>query len=102
MNYAPFGTVEGNQGLSTDRRASQRYRTDLHPGKILNRNQACLCDCRIHDMSTGGARVVLSQNVMLPKLVFLYDAPTQQRSAAAIVWRKGTTLGLQFVPGKSP
>lgn len=56
-------------------------------------------ECRLRDHSLSGARIVIAEDAVLPRIVELTVACRQQTLRAAVVWRSGTQAGLAFLDG---
>ncbi len=75
-----------------------RRRKPLHspawadPGGILP-----VIDCRIVDMTDGGAKVLPPQGVELPAIFQLQIDSTRILGAAEVVWRDHTHVGVKFL-----
>jgi PilZ domain-containing protein len=55
--------------------------------------------CVVQDMSTSGAKITIEDSNSLPaklRLAFSRDARTGR--ACGVVWRRGQTVGIKFVP----
>jgi hypothetical protein len=67
------------------------------PGLITGPDGAPLRECRILDVSSGGARLKVDQTAGLPEaftLVLSWSARTTRR--CQVRWRSETELGVQF------
>ena len=76
-------------------RAAPRRRT-LLPGRLCT-ELGISAPCTIHNLSTGGAQVRLSDSVPLPKQLYLVDVSHELGHKAEVRWRFGSALGLRFV-----
>lgn len=65
-------------------------------GVIFYEPGARSIDCVIRNISAGGARVVLAQDVELPEKVQIFVGPATYLNAL-IRWRIGLEAGLEFV-----
>lgn len=52
--------------------------------------------CFVWDISDNGARLKVPENVEIPKIVYVISEDS--RWPAAVVWRKGNQIGLEFFP----
>ena len=52
--------------------------------------------CLVWDISLAGARLKLSVPIALRKVVFVHIGNV--RKGAAVAWRKGDQIGLEFIP----
>jgi hypothetical protein len=86
----------------SENRANRRTRTRLRSAKLLNGEHQFLCECRVHDRSASGARIVLTRETGLPNRFFLYDDETNEILVATVAWRRGLTLGVRFSAPKAP
>jgi PilZ domain len=56
--------------------------------------------CRLADVSHSGARLVLERDEELPdRFVLLLTHNGEARRHCRVVWRMGTTLGVEFLNG---
>ena len=81
-------------------RKSRRTRT-LLGAKIVSRDGIYSSDCSIHDRSTSGARIKISNTITIASPFFLVDHTSQVMFEANIVWRDDARAGLRFV-GQHP
>ena len=55
-------------------------------------------ECRIFDVSDGGAKLTCDKaDMLLERFVLHYALTSAQTKACEIVWRRGQTLGIKFV-----
>ena len=83
-----------------NRRSSPRVKTFLR-GCIYYDKNAAACDCLVRDMSETGARLELSENVVIPNLIDLYIPKKNETLQANVVWRSGDFIGVAFTPPAS-
>jgi hypothetical protein len=79
-----------------DHRSSGRSRTRLRSAKIVNSSDIFLCECRIHDRSSGGLRLVLARCVALPGRFRLYEDESARTNWVGVVWRRGAEVGVLY------
>jgi PilZ domain-containing protein len=78
-----------------DRRASPRVKTSLR-GCISYDKHAAAADCLVRDMSDTGAKLELSENVVIPYLIDLYIPKKDETLRANVLWRYGDLIGVAF------
>ena len=81
-------------------RSSLRRRM-LKEGKLLL-SDTQIFDCRIRDMSDGGARVELASFFELPKQLRLWVVSTNLVMPAELAWQRGQMIGLRFTGPAQP
>jgi hypothetical protein len=57
------------------------------------------CECQVMDVSLHGAKIVASVDAEIGsrfRLSLVPNAP--KRQACEVIWRRGKTLGIKFVP----
>jgi hypothetical protein len=85
-----------------ERRASARQRSLLR-GCIYFNNRCSAVDCLVRDLSTGGARLILSEHVSIPDNIELYIAQKCQTLRAHVQWHQGDEAGVAFAQaGQAP
>lgn len=83
--------------MNDERRRSPRART-LLGAKAMVAGGASASDCKVSNMSDGGARLIVDEDVFLPDR-FELSIPRKQRTHRAIVrWREPGALGVEFEP----
>ena len=82
----------------TELRASSRQRTVLR-GCVSYNNRSAAADCLVRDVSSRGARLELSENVVIPDLIELYIPKRQETFRARVQWRRGNEVGVAYVDG---
>ena len=68
------------------------------PGWITLEGGFAARPCVVHDMSSTGAKITLTDPNVLParlRLAFARDARTGRK--CEVVWRRGKTVGIKFV-----
>ena len=86
----------GTASTHSDNRWAGRKRLRLRSGKIIVSTNRFLCECRIHDASSGGMRLVLMRNVGLPGRFSLHVDETGEIASVVVVWRRGGEIGVRF------
>jgi hypothetical protein len=71
---------------------SRPARIELGDGKVLT--------CRIADVSTAGALLLIQDGEWLPKVFELVDTFANTRRAVRVVWASSNRLGVRFVGGR--
>src|SRR5262245_4443090 len=66
-------------------------------GKVVYNEGSYTTDCRIRDLSDGGARIVLSGGVVIPTRVVLIDTRNATAYEAEVVWMNPPDVGLKFL-----
>ena len=77
-------------------RKSQRKRVILR-GKIIYNEGAFTVDCRIRDISEGGARILLPEGQVIPTRVILIDMRDRLAYECEVAWFQGAERGLKFL-----
>ncbi|HEY3148670.1 MAG TPA: PilZ domain-containing protein [Dongiaceae bacterium] len=87
--------TDDSSSQSSDRRGKER-RIALKSGKILYNQGKTTIECRIRNISEGGARLELGTPQLLPHTFELHIAgmPVKQCS---LRWAKDNLVGVQFV-----
>jgi hypothetical protein len=78
-----------------DRRPGQRERTLLGGVLVWELGRTRL-NCKIRDLSAGGARVAVPLDVFLPNSLYLIIVREHLAHSAEVVWRNGGEIGLIF------
>lgn len=69
----------------------------LKDGKIISANMSCVMDVKIRDMSASGALIRIPANATLPESFSLLIVSERKLHSAVVRWRKGETIGLEFI-----
>ena len=77
-----------------EKRRRTRQRT-LKAGKIVFNDGQSVIDCRVRDLSLGGARLVVTTVVGVPDQFVLQVSGRPQQSCR-IVWRRADEIGVAF------
>jgi hypothetical protein len=83
-----------------ERRTSARQRTVL-PGRVYYNKHSVSAECLVRDMSDGGARLELSENVIIPDVMELYIPKKQKTFHAHVLWRRGNEVGVEYADSGS-
>jgi len=81
--------------MTADKRAAPRMRSFLKGKAIFNNRQSTL-DCLVRDISATGARLEVSNAVLLPELFDLYVAQKDTTYRVRISWRAEGEIGVEF------
>ncbi len=81
-----------------ERRSGPRQRVRLRSGKVLDADGRFLTECVFTDLSPTGSRIRPPAGTALPDELYLYDDTTGLLHRAAVLWRRGSELGLRFKP----
>jgi hypothetical protein len=79
-----------------ERRAEPRQKV-LWGSWLASLDGAGLVQCRTHDISPAGARVVLGDERLAPGTVCYLDMRHRLAYEARVAWRKQPEMGLQFL-----
>ena len=79
-----------------ERRAHPRFKVSI-PGLLIRPDTFAEIDCRIADLSIGGAKLVLCNWQRLPPTVYLLEAQFGQCFECQVRWQNADGLGLQFI-----
>ena len=95
----PFGAIVKNESDArppkAERRPQKRKRT-LLAGLVSWSDGAECFDCRIQDLSDGGARITCPSHRPLPARVYLINIRECVAHDASVVWRKRSEGGLKL------
>jgi EAL domain-containing protein (putative c-di-GMP-specific phosphodiesterase class I) len=69
----------------------------LKDGKIISANMSCVTDVKIRDMSASGALIRIPTGTNLTESFSLLIVSERKLYSAAVRWRKGETIGIEFV-----
>ena len=81
--------------MTADKRATPRMRSFLKGKAIFNNRQSTL-DCLVRDISATGARLEVSNAVLLPELFDLYVPQKDTTYRVRITWRAAGEIGVEF------
>jgi len=83
-----------------NRRQARRFNTH-HPAQIVLGPEAMI-SCTVWDISTGGARIAVTQHMDLPETFELFIAAHDlQVRRARVCWRDGDYAGVAFSPDET-
>jgi hypothetical protein len=85
-----------DQSKPDDRRSKDR-RTALKSGRIVYNDGKSSIDCRVRNISPGGARLELGTPQLLPH-TFELHIPGQPVRLCNLRWAKGNLVGVSFEP----
>jgi hypothetical protein len=78
-----------------ERRASRRHKSFLR-GIVYFDKRRCETACLVRDLSSDGARIILSQTIAIPDLIELDIPQREQTLIARVEWRRADEAGLSF------
>jgi hypothetical protein len=81
--------------MTADTRAAPRMRS-FRKGKAIFNNRQSTLDCLVRDISSTGARLEVSNAVLLPELFDLYVAQKDVTYRVRITWRAEGEIGVEF------
>ncbi|HEX4409212.1 MAG TPA: PilZ domain-containing protein [Xanthobacteraceae bacterium] len=88
--------VVGNFRNGAELRKKPR-RTFRHAATIVHGDEPTIQTCSVIDISEGGARLQVEEEIELPESFMLSLTPSGKvRRFCRLVWRDGTTLGVTF------
>jgi uncharacterized small protein (DUF1192 family) len=82
-----------------ERRGSRRQKSFLR-GVVYFDNGHGAMSCLVRDFSDEGARIILSETIILPDSVKLHIPQRDQTHDAHVQWRRGDEIGLAFSNAK--
>lgn len=77
------------------KRQVRRHRS--HSAWISNGASHFRHECRVSDVSEGGARLVVDGKTEIADSFDLYFALTLPKKRCDVIWRRGKVLGIKFV-----
>jgi hypothetical protein len=81
---------------SSDLRSDNRSRTLLGAQIVFN-NRCSTIDCMVRDLSSKGAKVLVSPHVAIPDEFDLTIPQSQRKHRARIMWRDAEACGVRFI-----
>ena len=85
-----------------DRRSRTRKKSFLQ-GRVYFNNRRSSLDCLVRDFSDYGARLKVSESVLMPEVVELHIPNKDEAYRARVQWRTGDEVGVAFdVPDDAP
>ncbi|MCJ2065687.1 PilZ domain-containing protein [Methylobacterium sp. J-088] len=79
----------------SEHRRETRQRVFLK-GRIVFNNGSSSLDCLVRDMSSSGARLVMSETTTLPEVFDLYIPQKDRTYRATLRWRREDGIGVTF------
>jgi len=86
---------DDSSNSSNERRGGNR-RTALKNGRIVFNNGKSMIDCRIRNISEGGAKLELGTAQLLPH-TFELEIPGMPTRQCSLRWAKDNLVGVSFV-----
>jgi hypothetical protein len=83
-----------------ERRAAARHRSVM-VGRIYYDKRSLAADCVVRDVSDGGARLELSENVVIPDVIELYIPKKEATHQARVRWRRNNEVGVAYIDSES-
>ncbi len=77
-------------------RKSTRQRTMLG-AKIIFNNRMSTLDCRIRNISSEGAKILLGDQYAIPQVFEFHVAHKDETFRARVIWRHDNEVGLEFL-----
>jgi hypothetical protein len=99
---APPATEPATDSPPSEKRSSARRRLRLRSAKLLDVNNAFICECLVRDESAHGLCLKLMRNIGLPARCHLYDDETGAINVVTTMWRRGALLGVRYCPTATP
>jgi PilZ domain len=81
---------------AADKRSSNRQRTPLRSGKVVDLGDRFIVECFVHNRSTSGARLRLVDAKPLPAIIKVYDDQHKTLSTVRVVWQRRQDVGVRF------
>ena len=80
------------------RRKSQRRAVNLPAGILAEAGGPLICQCKMADVSQGGARLVLEDASLVPDaFVLVLSQGSRAHRKCKVRWRAATAVGVEFV-----
>jgi uncharacterized protein YceH (UPF0502 family) len=79
-----------------ERRGSARQKSFLK-GQIIFNNRRSVVECLIRDISSDGARLILSQTGIIPDVIELYIPQKEETLRARVQRRADDEIGVAFI-----
>jgi diguanylate cyclase (GGDEF)-like protein/PAS domain S-box-containing protein len=92
-----MGMLAPEYGSSVNNQRKHQRKRVLKDGKIISSNMSCVINVKIRDLSASGALVRIPANVSLPASFSLLIVTERKLYPAVVRWRKGETIGIEFV-----
>ena len=78
-----------------ERRQVPRHKSLLR-GRVSFNNGSSTAECLVRDISAHGARLIFTDEVLIPDIVDLYIPAKEQTFRAQTVWRNANESGIAF------
>jgi len=82
-----------------ERRGSRRQKSFLRGVVYFDKGRGVM-SCLVRDFSDQGARIILSETIILPDSVKLHIPQRDETHDAHVQWRRGDEIGLAFADAK--
>ena len=82
--------------MRRDRRKDIRVEWNS-PGRFFNEGSRSARPCVVINLSNGGAKIVVATDAVITDTVKLQTTPHSPLRDCLMVWRKGDTVGVEFV-----
>ena len=93
--------ISGNYRNRAELRKKPR-RQFHYSARIVTEGNEPARKCTVSDISQGGARLALDNDDELPdRFVLLFTRNGGTRRRCRVIWRTGTTVGVEFTGGQS-
>jgi len=83
-----------------ERRGSKRQKSFLRGFVYFDRMRGVM-SCLVRDFSEEGARIIVSQTMVIPEVVKLHIPQREQTWRARVQWRRSDEIGLAFIDANS-
>jgi hypothetical protein len=90
------GFVAYSETPGDERRVHPRARTRLRSAKLIDADNAFLCEALVQDLSLGGMRLRLGRNMGLPARFGLHDDFSGALYTVSLAWRRDLTIGVRI------
>lgn len=80
-----------------DKRTERRWGTHLRSGKIVDGRTYVVNESQTADRSARGARLRLSDPVLLPKRIRFFDDVSKRLFEASVAWQRGREIGIKLL-----
>ncbi|OJJ12097.1 PilZ domain-containing protein [Roseibium sp. MMSF_3361] len=82
---------------AVQKRLFPRRRTRLRPAKLASLTNEYICDCTTRDISAGGLRILLNEDIPLPKEFYVFDVNERTIAEVRLSWRDGLEAGVAYL-----
>jgi len=100
QGFVAYSEAPPRQGMNL--RALARWRTRLRSAKLIDADNAFLCEALVQDLSAGGMRLRLARNIGLPPRFGVYDDDSGALFTVTQAWRRGLAVGVRIHGGGPP